>query len=169
MRRLSGQYRTERYTNQHPDRIRLNGIDCHKKSHAYGTRAKHATSELVYGKEVTLQTRGLAKYGRTIADVLLPGDQSQAGTRQIIHSHRQNYSLPRPSLDRLQCAIFAASTSTCSICGGSASNSGALAISAAAIWPARCALRPASSAKASKMPNVAGPNRSANQIGVVAS
>ena len=45
----------------------------------------------------------------------------------------------------------------------------ALAISAAAIGPAKCALRPASSAKASKMPNVAGPNRSANQIGVVVS
>jgi len=27
---------------------------------------------LVYGKEVTLQTHGLDKYERTIADVLLP-------------------------------------------------------------------------------------------------
>ena len=50
-----------------------------------------------------------------------------------------------PSSARLQFEIFAASTSTCSIRGASASNSGALAISAAATGPARCALRPASS------------------------
>ena len=43
-----------------------------------------------------------------------------------------------PSADRPQCEIFAASTSTCSICGGSASNSDALAIRAAAIGPPRC-------------------------------
>jgi len=58
--------------NQHPERIRLNGIDCPEKGQAYGQRAKHAASELVYGKEATLQTFGKDKYGRTIADVLLP-------------------------------------------------------------------------------------------------
>ena len=31
-----------------------------------------AASELVLGKDVTLQTHGLDKHGRTIADVLLP-------------------------------------------------------------------------------------------------
>ena len=35
--------------------------------------------------------------------------------------------------------------------------------SAAAIWPFRCAWRPASSAKASNTPNVEGPNFNANQ------
>lgn len=39
---------------------------------AYGKRAKQAASELVFGKQVTLQTYGLDKYGRTVADVLLP-------------------------------------------------------------------------------------------------
>jgi hypothetical protein len=57
---------------QHPERIRLNGIDCPEKGQAYGQRAKQAASELVYGKEVTLQTHGFDKYGRTLADVLLP-------------------------------------------------------------------------------------------------
>ena len=42
------------------------------KGQAYIERAKQAASELVYGKEVTLQTFGKDKYGRTIADVLLP-------------------------------------------------------------------------------------------------
>jgi endonuclease YncB( thermonuclease family) len=59
--------------NQHPERIRLSGIDCPEKGQAYGKRAKQAASELAYGKEVTLQTFGKDKYGRTIADVLLPG------------------------------------------------------------------------------------------------
>jgi len=39
---------------------------------AFGLLAKHAASKLVFGKEVTLQTHGKDKYGRTLADVLLP-------------------------------------------------------------------------------------------------
>lgn len=58
--------------NNQAERIRLSGIDCPEKGQAYGKRAKQAASELVYGKEVTLQTYGEDKYGRTIADVLLP-------------------------------------------------------------------------------------------------
>ena len=53
--------------------------------------------------------------------------------------------------------------------GGDASRFGACAINACAIGPLRWACRPASSAKASKTPNVDGPIRSANQTGVVAS
>ncbi len=47
--------------NQHPERIRLSRIDCPEKGQAYGKRAKQAASELVYGKEVTLQTFGKDK------------------------------------------------------------------------------------------------------------
>jgi endonuclease YncB( thermonuclease family) len=57
--------------NTRAERIRLNGIDCPEKGQAYGKRAKQAASKLVFGKEVTLQTYGKDKYGRTIADVLL--------------------------------------------------------------------------------------------------
>ena len=56
---------------QHPERIRLNGIDCPEKGQAYGKRAKQAASELVFGKQVTLQTFGQDKHGRAIADVVL--------------------------------------------------------------------------------------------------
>lgn len=56
----------------HVDRIRLSGIDCPEKGQAFGQRAKQAASALVFGKQVTLQTHGLTKYGRTLADVLLP-------------------------------------------------------------------------------------------------
>lgn len=53
------------------ERIRLNGIDCPEKGQAYGERAKQATSKLVFGKDVMLNTYGPDKNGRTIADVLL--------------------------------------------------------------------------------------------------
>ena len=56
----------------YPERLRLNGIDCPEKGQAYGKRTKQAASELVFGKEVTLQTHGHDKYKRMIADVLLP-------------------------------------------------------------------------------------------------
>jgi micrococcal nuclease len=59
------------YSN-HAERIRLNGIDCPEKGQAYGKRAKQAASELVFGKEVTLQTFGFDKYHRSLADVILP-------------------------------------------------------------------------------------------------
>ena len=55
-----------------PERIRLNGIDCPEKSQTFGQRAKQATSELVFGKDVMLQTLGKDRQGHTIADVFLP-------------------------------------------------------------------------------------------------
>lgn len=58
--------------NGQAERIRLNGIDCPEKGQAYGQKAKHAASDLVFGKEVTLHTFGKDKYGRTIAEVILP-------------------------------------------------------------------------------------------------
>ena len=39
---------------------------------AFCLLAKHAASELVYGKEVTVQTHGKDKYKPTIGDVILP-------------------------------------------------------------------------------------------------
>lgn len=58
--------------NQRPERIRLSGIDCPEKGQAFGKRAKQTASELVYGKEVSLQTHGYDKSKRTLADVILP-------------------------------------------------------------------------------------------------
>ena len=57
--------------NQHPERIRLSGIDCPEKGQAYGNNAKHAASKLVFGKEVTLQTHGKDRHGRTRGHVFL--------------------------------------------------------------------------------------------------
>ena len=57
---------------QHPERIRLSGIDCPEKGQSYGHQAKQATSAMVLGKEVLLQTHGRDRSGRILADVRLP-------------------------------------------------------------------------------------------------
>jgi micrococcal nuclease len=45
----------------HVERIRLSGIDCPEKGQAYGQKAKHAASDLAFGKQVTVQTHGKDK------------------------------------------------------------------------------------------------------------
>ena len=60
-------YTIEVLHNQHPERIRLSGIDCPEKGQAYGHKAKQAASALVFGKDVTLQTYGKDKYRRATA------------------------------------------------------------------------------------------------------
>lgn len=53
------------------ERIRLNGIDAPEKGQDFGRRAKEFTDNLVYGKDVRVETIGTDKYGRTIGDVFL--------------------------------------------------------------------------------------------------
>ena len=53
-------------------RIRLSGIDCPEKGQAYGKHGKHAASDLVFGKEITIQTHGHDKYKCILGDVILP-------------------------------------------------------------------------------------------------
>ncbi len=55
--------------------IRLQGIDCPEKRQAFGQKAKQATAQLVFRRTVTVQTVGRDKYGRTLADILLPNER----------------------------------------------------------------------------------------------
>jgi micrococcal nuclease len=57
--------------NQHSGRIRLSRIYCLEKGQAYGKHTKYAASDLVFRKDVTIQTHGKDKYTRTIGDVIL--------------------------------------------------------------------------------------------------
>ena len=53
-------------------KVRLNGIDCPEKRQAFGARAKQLTSELAFGKTVTVRPFGKDRYGRMLGDVVLP-------------------------------------------------------------------------------------------------
>lgn len=54
------------------EKIRLHGIDCPEKAQPFGTKAKQFTSEMVFGKTVAVQVTDTDRYGRTVADVILP-------------------------------------------------------------------------------------------------
>ncbi len=58
------------------ERIRLHGIDCPEKRQAFGNRAKQFTSKLVFGETVTVEVVDRDRYGRTVAEVLLPDGRS---------------------------------------------------------------------------------------------
>src|SRR5688572_17280023 len=52
-----------------PERIRLYGIDCPEKGQAFGKKAKEATSTLLFGKEVRIESHGRDKHHRTLGTV----------------------------------------------------------------------------------------------------
>lgn len=53
-------------------KVRLHGIDCPEKGQPFGARAKQLTAELAFGRTVTVRPAGADRYGRTLADVVLP-------------------------------------------------------------------------------------------------
>ena len=55
-----------------PVRVRLHGIDCPERGQAFGRQARQYTSKLAFGRTVTVHVRGMDRYGRSVADVLLP-------------------------------------------------------------------------------------------------
>lgn len=56
-------------------RVRLHGIDCPEKKQDFGTRAKLFSSQLAFGKTVTVQVLNKDRYGRAIGLVILPGGE----------------------------------------------------------------------------------------------
>jgi endonuclease YncB( thermonuclease family) len=57
-------------------KVRLWGIDTPEKAQAFGTRARQFASELVFGQTVTVTVRDTDRYGRLVADVILPDGRS---------------------------------------------------------------------------------------------
>jgi endonuclease YncB( thermonuclease family) len=51
------------------ERIRLYGIDCPEKGQAFGQKAKQATSSLLFGKDVRIESHGRDKHRRTLGTV----------------------------------------------------------------------------------------------------
>lgn len=58
--------------NNEPIRIRLYAVDCPEKSQAFGQKAKQFTSDLCYGKTVSVKIHDKDRYGRLIGEVFLP-------------------------------------------------------------------------------------------------
>lgn len=57
-------------------KIRLASIDAPETGQDFGSRAKQAASELAFGKTVTIHATDTDRYGRTIAEVILPNGRS---------------------------------------------------------------------------------------------
>ncbi len=56
-----------------PDPTALAQIDAPEKSQDFGQVSKQALSDLVYGKDVTIEVETIDKYGRTVGKVLVGG------------------------------------------------------------------------------------------------
>lgn len=54
-------------------KIRLAGIDAPEKKQAFGMRSKQSLSDLVFNKQVTVETDKKDKYGREVGTILLTG------------------------------------------------------------------------------------------------
>jgi micrococcal nuclease len=61
---------------QTPVKIRLDGIDAPESGQAFGNRAKQAASALAFGQTVTVHPKEHDRYGRLVAEVILPDGRS---------------------------------------------------------------------------------------------
>src|SRR4051812_23345472 len=57
-------------------KIRLQGVDAPESGQDFGARAKEAASDLAFGETVTVKVRDTDRYGRTVAEVVLPDGRS---------------------------------------------------------------------------------------------
>lgn len=57
-------------------KVCLHGIDCPGKGQAFGAAGKTFTSDLAFGKEVTVHVKDMDRYGRTVAEITLPDGTS---------------------------------------------------------------------------------------------
>ena len=57
--------------NQRQYKIRLIGIDAPEKKMPFGQRSKEHLSDLVFNKDVQVETEKLDRYGRTLGKILL--------------------------------------------------------------------------------------------------
>ena len=71
-------------------RVRLVGIDCPEARQPYSARAKRFTSQMVFGKTVTVHGEGLDRYDRLLGRVLVDGvDVNEALVRNGLAWHYQ--------------------------------------------------------------------------------
>ena len=80
--------------NQKPVRIRLAGVDAPERRQAWGNRARQFTAAACFGKTVTVYERDRDRYGRIVADIVLPDGQnlSEALVANGLAWHYRRYS-----------------------------------------------------------------------------
>lgn len=82
-------------------KIRFLGIDAPEKSQAFGQKSKQNLSDLIFGRQVTVQVSKRDKYNREVAKVLLDG--KDINLRQIKDGfawHYKEYQREQTSDDR---------------------------------------------------------------------
>lgn len=83
-------------------KIRLAGIDAPEKKQPFGNVSKKSLSDLVYGKQVTIDWNKQDRYGRTVGKVLVDG--VDANLEQVKHGQAwfyKKYQNEQPLQDRL--------------------------------------------------------------------
>ena len=74
-------------------RVRLEGIDCPENAQDFSNRAKQFTSAKAFGKTVTIEPRDTDRYGRTVARVVVDGeDLGLALVKAGLAWHYKQYS-----------------------------------------------------------------------------
>jgi endonuclease YncB( thermonuclease family) len=91
-------------------KIRLHGIDAPESGQDFGKRAKQTASELAFGKAVTILPHDIDRYGRTVADVILPDGRSlnQEMVREGYAWWSREYAPRDRDLERLESQAKAA-------------------------------------------------------------
>lgn len=65
-------------------KVRLSEIDCPESGQPFGSRAKQLTSDLCFGKVVTVKPTDVDRYGRIVAHVILPDGRNLNLNEEIV-------------------------------------------------------------------------------------
>lgn len=91
-------------------RVRLHGIDCPEDGQPYSRRAARRTSELAFGKTVTVMPVSRDRYGRVVAKILLAGQKclNEILVAEGLAWHYRQYAPRDATLARLERAARSA-------------------------------------------------------------
>ena len=88
--------------NQRQYKIRLTGIDASEKKVPFGQRSKEHLSDLIFTKDVQVETDKLDQYGRTLGKILLGrNDINLAMINAGLAWHYKKYQREQSASDRL--------------------------------------------------------------------
>jgi endonuclease YncB( thermonuclease family) len=88
--------------NQRQYKIRLTGIDAPEKKMPFGQRSKEHLSDLIFSKDVQIETEKLDRYGRTLGKILFDRkDINLAMINAGLAWHYKKYQREQSATDRL--------------------------------------------------------------------